>query len=47
MVQELEGRLDISCRWVPEDQEWRDTGCLVANRKFQRALDHLEGLVVA
>ncbi|KAG1844390.1 hypothetical protein F4604DRAFT_1884460 [Suillus subluteus] len=40
MVQELEGKLDIN-------QEWRDTGCLVANRKFQRALDHLEGLVVA
>ncbi|KAG1903493.1 uncharacterized protein F5891DRAFT_977616 [Suillus fuscotomentosus] len=47
MVQELEGKLDISRRWVPEDQEWRDTGCLVANHKFQHALDHLEGLVVA
>lgn len=46
VVQELETKLGVTRRWVPEDQEWKDAGRLVANRKFQRALDHLEGLVV-
>ncbi|KAG1848953.1 hypothetical protein DFJ58DRAFT_717000 [Suillus subalutaceus] len=46
-VQELETKLGVTRRWVQEDQEWKDVGRLVANRKFQRALDHLEGLVVA
>jgi hypothetical protein len=47
VVQELEMKLGVTRRWVPEDQEWKDAGRLVANRKFQRALDHLESLVVA
>ncbi|KAG1731798.1 hypothetical protein EDD22DRAFT_852830 [Suillus occidentalis] len=47
VVQELEVKLRITQRWVPDDQEWRDAGRLVANRKLQRALDNLEGLVVA
>ncbi|KAG1905546.1 uncharacterized protein F5891DRAFT_976459 [Suillus fuscotomentosus] len=47
VVQELEVKLGITRRWVPDDPEWRDAGCLVANRKLQRALDNLEGLVVA
>ncbi|KAG1796091.1 hypothetical protein EV424DRAFT_1306802, partial [Suillus variegatus] len=46
-VQELETKLGVTRRWEQEDQEWKDVGHLVANRKFQRALDHLEGLVVA
>lgn len=46
-VQELETKLGMTHRWEQEDQEWKDVGHLVANRKFQRALDHLEGLVVA
>ncbi|KAG1719798.1 hypothetical protein EDD22DRAFT_983278 [Suillus occidentalis] len=32
---------------VPDTPEWEDAGCLVAKRKYQRALDALEGLVVA
>ncbi|KAG2058969.1 hypothetical protein BDR06DRAFT_980317 [Suillus hirtellus] len=47
VVQELEMKLGVTRRWVPEDQEWRDAGRLVANRKFQRSLDQLESLVVA
>ncbi|KAI5989484.1 hypothetical protein EDD15DRAFT_2171323 [Pisolithus albus] len=46
-VQELEGRLGISRRWVPEDEEWRAAARLVANRKYQRALDNVERLVVS
>ncbi|KAI6011801.1 hypothetical protein BKA83DRAFT_4466713 [Pisolithus microcarpus] len=47
VVQELEGRLGITCRWVPEDGEWQAAARLVANRKYQRALDNVEHLVVS
>ncbi|KIK17375.1 hypothetical protein PISMIDRAFT_15196 [Pisolithus microcarpus 441] len=46
-VQELEGRLGITRRWVPEDEEWQAAACLVANRKYQCALDNVERLVVS
>ncbi|KIK23092.1 hypothetical protein PISMIDRAFT_11215 [Pisolithus microcarpus 441] len=41
-VQELEGRLGITCCWVLEDEEWQAAACLVANRKYQHALDNVE-----
>ncbi|KAI5985883.1 hypothetical protein EDD15DRAFT_2175514 [Pisolithus albus] len=47
VVQELERKLNVSRRWVPEDKEWQQAGRLVANREYHRALDTLEGLVVA
>ncbi|KAG1906182.1 uncharacterized protein F5891DRAFT_1125610 [Suillus fuscotomentosus] len=47
IVQALEGKLEITERWVPRDVEWQNAGRLVANRKYQRALDRLEGLIVA
>ncbi|KAG0695695.1 hypothetical protein DFH29DRAFT_984896 [Suillus ampliporus] len=47
IVQELESKLEITQRWVPEDAEWQNAAIMVANRKYQRALDNLEGLVVA
>lgn len=47
VVQELEGRLGITRRWVPEDEEWQAAARLVANRKYQRALDNVERLVVS
>ncbi|KAI6027273.1 hypothetical protein BKA83DRAFT_4576942 [Pisolithus microcarpus] len=47
VVQELERKLNISQRWVPEDKEWQNAGRLVANREYRRALDNLESLVVA
>lgn len=46
-VQELEGHLGITRRWVPEDKEWQAAAHLVANRKYQRALDNVERLVVS
>ncbi|KAI6016971.1 hypothetical protein PISMIDRAFT_14394 [Pisolithus microcarpus 441] len=45
-VQELEGCLGITCCWVPEDEEWQVATCLVANRKYQCALDNVKQLVV-
>jgi hypothetical protein len=46
-VQALELKLDITQRWKSEGEEWQRTGRLVAMRKYQRALDVLEGLIVA
>lgn len=47
IVQALEGKLEIMEQWVPRDVEWQNAGRLVANRKYQQALDRLEGLIVA
>ena len=47
LVQDLEIRLGISRRWVPGDPKWENAECLVSNRKYQRVVDLLEGLVVA
>ncbi|KAH7905910.1 hypothetical protein BJ138DRAFT_1226137 [Hygrophoropsis aurantiaca] len=46
VVQDLESRLGIERRWTSSDPEWQSAGKLVANRKYQRALDALEGLIV-
>ncbi|EIW79818.1 hypothetical protein CONPUDRAFT_74154 [Coniophora puteana RWD-64-598 SS2] len=46
LVQDLERRLEID-RWTEGDDDWIKTGRLVAMRSYQRALDKLEGLVVA
>lgn len=47
VVQDLESKLGVTQRWIPSTPEWEDAGRLVAMRKYQRALDALEGLVVA
>ncbi|KAG2106846.1 hypothetical protein BD769DRAFT_1630675 [Suillus cothurnatus] len=47
VVQALELKLEIKKRWTPEDTQWQKVGRLVANRKYQHALDCLEGLIVA
>lgn len=46
-VQALESRLGIHPRWNPESPEWQEAGRLVSMRKYRRALDTLEGLIVA
>jgi hypothetical protein len=46
-VQALKLKLEIMQRWQSEGDEWQCTGRLVAMRKYQRALDILEGLIVA
>ncbi|EIW82713.1 hypothetical protein CONPUDRAFT_163795 [Coniophora puteana RWD-64-598 SS2] len=47
LVHDLEKRLGISETWTPDSPEWQETGRLVGRRKYQRALDTLEGLIVA
>jgi hypothetical protein len=46
-VQALELKLKIEHRWQPQSTEWQNAGKLVTMRKYQRALDVLEGLIVA
>ncbi|KAF7367088.1 hypothetical protein MSAN_00968300 [Mycena sanguinolenta] len=46
-VQDLEVRLGVEKRWEPEDAEWVAAPTMVVNRRYQRVLDELEGLVVA
>ncbi|KAF8203394.1 hypothetical protein K438DRAFT_1580548, partial [Mycena galopus ATCC 62051] len=46
-IQDLELRLGITTRWVPGSEEWVKAGKMVSSRRFQRALDQLQGLIVA
>ncbi|KAJ7723600.1 hypothetical protein B0H14DRAFT_3098274 [Mycena olivaceomarginata] len=46
LMQDLELRLGIAERWEPDGTEWATMALMVANHRYQRALDELEGLVV-
>ncbi|KAJ6522597.1 hypothetical protein B0H19DRAFT_1224037 [Mycena capillaripes] len=46
-VQDLEVRLDVMRRWVPEDENWAEVSVMVRRRRYQRALDHLQGLIIS
>ncbi|KAJ3761727.1 hypothetical protein EV360DRAFT_92860 [Lentinula raphanica] len=46
-VQLLELRLGIKDRWVSGSEEWERVKKMVSTAKYQKALDKLEGLVVA
>ncbi|EIW86311.1 hypothetical protein CONPUDRAFT_148403 [Coniophora puteana RWD-64-598 SS2] len=46
-VAELERQLGIIKRWTSDCAEWMEAGRLVAKHSYQRALDKLEGLIVA
>ncbi|EGO30745.1 hypothetical protein SERLADRAFT_432361 [Serpula lacrymans var. lacrymans S7.9] len=45
-VQALELKLTIDKQWTPEGAESQSTTRIIAMRDYQRALDHLEGLIV-
>ncbi|KZP05529.1 hypothetical protein FIBSPDRAFT_673874, partial [Athelia psychrophila] len=47
VVLDLETKLNITARWTPESEEWVHAGTMVAMRRYQGAVDHLEGLIVA
>ncbi|KAF7300392.1 hypothetical protein HMN09_00922700 [Mycena chlorophos] len=47
VVQDLERRMDITERWVPDSEEWSAAAVLVRERKFRRALDALQAGVIA
>ncbi|THU80237.1 hypothetical protein K435DRAFT_823707 [Dendrothele bispora CBS 962.96] len=46
-VRMLEHRLGITERWVPGTEQWERTKKMVSSATYQRAVDKLEGLVVA
>ncbi|KAJ7814507.1 hypothetical protein B0H14DRAFT_3090103 [Mycena olivaceomarginata] len=46
-VQDLELRMDLRDQWTPGCAEWSEAAVLVVNRRYQRALDKLQGLVIA
>ncbi|KAJ6590434.1 hypothetical protein DFH09DRAFT_1306980 [Mycena vulgaris] len=46
-VQDLEVRLDVTRRWVPEDEKWAEISVMVRRRRYQHALDHLQGLIIS
>ncbi|KAJ7076258.1 hypothetical protein B0H15DRAFT_925229 [Mycena belliarum] len=45
-VQDLEARLDTD-RWVPGSEKWEAAATMSGRRRYQRALDDLEGLIIA
>ncbi|KAJ7472629.1 hypothetical protein FB451DRAFT_1134187 [Mycena latifolia] len=45
-VQDLERRLDTA-RWEPGGEKWEAAATMVGRRRYQRALDELEGLIIA
>jgi hypothetical protein len=46
-IQALEGKLEISVRWSSECFEWRDAEKNVIEASYRKALDKLEGMLVA
>lgn len=47
VVQELELKLTVAVRWVPDCLEWKAAALMVGKRRYQRCLDDLEGLIVS
>ncbi|KAJ3890688.1 hypothetical protein GG344DRAFT_48941, partial [Lentinula edodes] len=46
-VQALEERLEISSRWIEGSEQWLKAKKMVGEAEYQKALDKLEGLLVA
>ncbi|KAJ7204100.1 hypothetical protein GGX14DRAFT_569699 [Mycena pura] len=47
LVNDMEVRMSIAVRWVADSEEWMDAAIMVRRRRYQRALDHLQGLIIA
>ncbi|KAJ7029469.1 hypothetical protein C8F04DRAFT_881444, partial [Mycena alexandri] len=47
VVEDLEIRLSIALRWENNGEDWIRVAKMATNRRYQRAIDALEGLVVA
>ncbi|KAJ7768088.1 hypothetical protein DFH07DRAFT_736485, partial [Mycena maculata] len=46
-VHDLELCIPIDTRWIEGGEKWEAAARMAHRRRYQRALDHLEGLVVA
>ncbi|KAF7313218.1 hypothetical protein MKEN_01008400 [Mycena kentingensis (nom. inval.)] len=47
IVQDLEQRNGIAVRWTPGMEEWRAAETLVKERRYRRALDSVQALVIS
>ncbi|KAJ7868478.1 hypothetical protein B0H13DRAFT_2351364 [Mycena leptocephala] len=45
-VHDLELRLGITVRWVAGDEQWAAAAAMVSKRRYQRALDNLQKLII-
>ncbi|KAJ7772501.1 hypothetical protein B0H14DRAFT_3590063 [Mycena olivaceomarginata] len=45
-VHDLELQLVIATRWAPGDEKWIEVSAMLSKRRYQRALDHLQGLII-
>ena len=43
----IEQKLGIQIRWTPYTDEWKRVDKSCAEREFDKAVDHLEGLVIS
>jgi hypothetical protein len=43
----MERRLEIATRWTSDCEEWKSTQEMLDLHGYNRALDHLEGLIVS
>ncbi|KAJ7738682.1 hypothetical protein DFH07DRAFT_870478 [Mycena maculata] len=46
-VQDLEISLGVDVHWRPEDENWSRVSAMVRSPRYQRALDHLQGLIIS
>ena len=47
MVQDLETKLGVTSRWLPNHQEWKLAAVMAGKHRYQQCLDDLEGLIVS
>jgi hypothetical protein len=47
VVQELEVKLGVIMRWLPDCQDWKTAAVMAGKCRYQRCLDDLEGLIVS
>ncbi|KAJ7826453.1 hypothetical protein B0H14DRAFT_2595777 [Mycena olivaceomarginata] len=46
-VQDLEHRLEVTTQWVPGMEAWNGAAVWVKKRRYQRALDQLQALIIS
>jgi hypothetical protein len=46
-VEDYEVRLGVEIRWTPDNSEWEEAAEKLRKREYQRALDHVERLLVS
>ncbi|KAG6809418.1 hypothetical protein H0H92_000329 [Tricholoma furcatifolium] len=45
-LSQSEDKMNIHTRWTPDSPQYRQVAEYIANRKYERALDHLQSLVI-